>query len=389
MTLLDKGPQYAAFIGVFLGLATVFFSMRMYVKTFITKGWGVDDLLLIVSFIFFVTYCTSAALGVKYGTGRHVSNIPPQDIPKALYCWFLCELFYTLTTVFIRASISVFLIRICVKRVLKVIIYTTMAVVVVFSTIYFFIVLFQCSPVDYFWNVYRGAHGTCINPTIVPNASIAHSVVSFSADWVLGLLPIAMIWKLQMNRRTKWSLGAILAVGLLAGIATMIRIPFIKFLSITDDFLYATTNVAICSTVEASLGIVAASAYTLRPLFRSFYSDSSRGHPGSSNSKGAYMKKQSSRRSQTGEPARSNQDIPLFGIDSAPAGKLTVATTRSPFGDSNEDLGHNHDALGTLEDEHGRGIQVRRTFEISRAAEDGPLVPWQRPENSSSATSIV
>jgi hypothetical protein len=41
----------AAFIGVFLGLATVFFSMRMYVKAFITKGWGVDDLLLIVSFV--------------------------------------------------------------------------------------------------------------------------------------------------------------------------------------------------------------------------------------------------------------------------------------------------------------------------------------------------
>jgi hypothetical protein len=58
--------------------------------------------------------------------------------------------------------------------------------------------------------------GSCINPAAVPDASIAHSAVSFSADWVLGLLPIALIWKLQMNRRTKVSVAAILGLGLLS-----------------------------------------------------------------------------------------------------------------------------------------------------------------------------
>jgi hypothetical protein len=98
-----------------------------------------------------------------------------------------------------------------------------------------------------------------MDPRVVPDASYAHSVVSFTADWVLGLLPIAMIWNLQMNRRTKISLACILALGLLlvslnpfilpqiklingsAGVATMIRIPYIRVLTITDDFLYATT----------------------------------------------------------------------------------------------------------------------------------------------------
>jgi hypothetical protein len=54
-----------------------------------------------------------------------------------------------------------------------------------------------------------------MNPAAVPDASIAHSAVSFTADWVLGLLPIALIWNLQINRRTKISLACILAVGLL------------------------------------------------------------------------------------------------------------------------------------------------------------------------------
>lgn len=55
-----------------------------------------------------------------------------------------------------------------------------------------------------------------MNPRVVPDASYAHSVVSFTADWVLGLLPVALIWNLQMNRRTKISLAGILAIGLLS-----------------------------------------------------------------------------------------------------------------------------------------------------------------------------
>lgn len=51
-----------------------------------------------------------------------------------------------------RLSIAVFLIRICSERIYKIIIYATMVMVLAFSTFYFFVILFQCSPVDYFWN---------------------------------------------------------------------------------------------------------------------------------------------------------------------------------------------------------------------------------------------
>lgn len=41
-----------------------------------------------------------------------------------------------------------------------------------------------------------------------------------------------------------------------------------------NDFLYSTMDVAIWSTVEVSIGIVASAAATLRPLFRVFFSGS-------------------------------------------------------------------------------------------------------------------
>lgn len=57
-----------------------------------------------------------------------------------------------------------------------------------------------------------------------------------------------------------------------ASTATIIRIPFIRGLANQGDFLYATTDVAIWSTVETGIGITASAIATLRPLFRTFFS---------------------------------------------------------------------------------------------------------------------
>lgn len=116
--------------------------------------------------------------------------------------------------------------------------------------------------------------------------------------------------------------------------------------------------------MEASLGIVAASAYTLRPLFRSLLNLSSR-VPGYTTSKGGgasgagYMQNKARR---TGENSRgapsSQQGIPMHPepVHLASA----VASTRSPFGDSNEDV------RGPSQDSEQGGIRVQRGFEILR-----------------------
>lgn len=41
----------AAVLGLFLGLAYIFVSLRVYVKTFLSKSWGADDYLLLLSLV--------------------------------------------------------------------------------------------------------------------------------------------------------------------------------------------------------------------------------------------------------------------------------------------------------------------------------------------------
>lgn len=154
-----------------------------------------------------------------------------------------------------------------------------------------------------------------------------------------------------------------------AGVATMIRIPYIKVLAITDDFLFATTDVAVWSTVEPGLGLVAAGGATLRPLFRSFYNLSSNRrsvtHP--------YLPSNPRSKSHISSPSSMNRQESIRLRDDIvdPRGTVTSAM-RSPFADSFE-VG-TEEAWSGLGGDGGEGkesggIKVHRTVEVSRVQE--------------------
>ena len=113
----------------------------------------------------------------------------------------------------LKFSIGVFLMRIAVNPIQIYIIWVVMSVVGVFSIFYFFLIIFQCHPVAYFWAQYSGLKGSCVNPSVIADSTYAHSAVSCFADWTLGTLPIFMVWDLAMNPRTKLSVAMILAFG--------------------------------------------------------------------------------------------------------------------------------------------------------------------------------
>ena len=114
---------------------------------------------------------------------------------------------------FLKLSIGIMLLRIAVAKVHKIIIYTTLVVIELYGAFFFFLFVLQCRPSSYFWTRYAGGTGTCIDPTITVDATYAYSAISCCADWILGIIPVFLVWNLQMNIRTKLSVAAILALG--------------------------------------------------------------------------------------------------------------------------------------------------------------------------------
>jgi hypothetical protein len=127
--------------------------------------------------------------------------------------WWACEPVYVLANMALKFSIGIFLLRIAVARIHRVIIWTTIGVVEIYGAFYFFLFVLQCRPSAYFWTQYTGGKGTCINPKITVDATYAYSAVSCIADWTLGIIPIFLVWNLRMQRRMKYTVAMILGVG--------------------------------------------------------------------------------------------------------------------------------------------------------------------------------
>lgn len=89
-----------------------------------------------------------------------------------------------------------------------------MALATAIGIIFFFLTMFQCSPVHYFWNrAQPNAHGSCINKTPLVGVAYLYSVGAAITDLTIGLLPVALIWNLRMNRRTKIAIVIVLGIG--------------------------------------------------------------------------------------------------------------------------------------------------------------------------------
>lgn len=130
--------------------------------------------------------------------------------------WWIAELGYVSSTTTLKLSIGVYLLRLCVKKIHRIVIWVVLSAVTVFSLFYFFLIIFQCRPTSYFWNQYNpkvAGHGHCVWANMIAGSTYTHSGLSVVADWMLGILPVFLVWDLNMNPRTKVSVALILGLG--------------------------------------------------------------------------------------------------------------------------------------------------------------------------------
>ncbi|KAF3344851.1 hypothetical protein BJF96_g8484 [Verticillium dahliae] len=267
----SRGVQMFYIQLVFLIIAGLFVLLRVYVRAVLVKKVTLDDWLIFLAMLIYLVYGAVALDGIRNGaTGKSLAELKIDDAAVSLRAWYICEVLYAPTTLAIRASVCVLLLRLASNKIHRWIIWINLAVVSVVSIAFFFLLVFQCSPVHFFWRQLYGIQGTCIDRNIVPYATIAHSVISALSDWCLGLLPIALLWNVDINRRTKVIIAILLSMGMVAGIALIVRIPFVRHMDISMEFLYATIDVAIWSIMEPALGIIAACTATFRPLFKNW-----------------------------------------------------------------------------------------------------------------------
>jgi hypothetical protein len=292
--------------------------------------------------------------------------------------WWTCEPLYVLSNMALKASIAIFLLRICVKKVHKYIIWTVTVVNEIYSLFFFLLFVLQCRPTSLFWLRYLPANdprvpsGHCMDATIVSNSFYGYSAISCFTDWTFSILPIFLVWELQMNSRVKVSVVLILAAGVIASSATIVRFPYLHTLGDIDDFLYSTSDVAIWSTVETGIGITASALATLRPLLRVFLGAGSSA-PGHGTSARQWPKSASEHPKSGYIRSTSHQGDEAFDLHETSKQRLGITTVirHGQEGDVEAGKYKSHDELSDASDSVSRLDTWNNNNSQSNLADDG------------------
>lgn len=93
-----------------------------------------------------------------------------------------------------------------------------------------------------------------------------NSIVNIITDVIFAVIPIPVVLKLQVNRRTKMTLTLVLSLGFIACIAGILKARLQVTAIQTPDSAFE-NSFQIWYMLELCLGILAASLPTLKPLF--------------------------------------------------------------------------------------------------------------------------
>lgn len=143
------------------------------------------------------------------GIGKHASEMPPDQVSAAFLAWYVCELIYGPLSALIRTSIAVLILHFKPSKRQKWILHTCLGVMYIFTIIYFFFNLLQCSPPWYFWKKFEdpSMSGSCPHPHLLPTAAIAHSLIAAFSDFTISILSAFIIKQNMLNHRTMTTSG--------------------------------------------------------------------------------------------------------------------------------------------------------------------------------------
>jgi hypothetical protein len=123
----------------------------------------------------------------------------------------------------VKISIIMTLLRLTINRIHVWILYTAISFASAIGLVFLFFTVFQCGPVDYFWN--RGTRtetGTCISADLLINIGYFYSASAAFTDLIFVLVPVALVWNLHMDRRNKSAVIGILGIGCMLVVPTLL-----------------------------------------------------------------------------------------------------------------------------------------------------------------------
>ncbi|PSN69611.1 hypothetical protein BS50DRAFT_618648 [Corynespora cassiicola Philippines] len=242
--------------------------LRLYTRLRVMKKFSWEDGVICGSFLLIVPIISLSVPAVRLGILRkshEVSRHNASQLSKLIYVHAaLCIPCLALS----KISILLQMIRIFIpcKRTPS---WYAMVIFTWFNTIWFIGAelssIFQCSPIKTVWH--PEIRGQCINLVV---RALMSGVFNIISDITMLVLPMFWISRLRLDLRKKITAALVFIVGLLACVASILRVAFTAELAQRSNHSDPTsrTLVSACVAAEAAAAIICANLPTLPAFIR-------------------------------------------------------------------------------------------------------------------------
>lgn len=216
----NLGPHLTAVIWALILLAAAFLGTRIYCKSRFNGTIWWDDGILIASFVcLLVDVCLTTYL-VSLGYGRHIWDFPFENFSRFSLAVVIRAVFSITALAWSKTAFGITLLRLTtgwMKATVWFVIITVNISLGLSALLYFV----QCKPLSAAWD--PSVDGTCIDNQILYKYNVFSGAYGAAMDFALALLPWKLLMVLQMRKKEKIGAGLAMSMGVLAGIAAIVK----------------------------------------------------------------------------------------------------------------------------------------------------------------------
>lgn len=200
---------------------------------------------------------------VHYGFGTRQQYLSPshlQEFRKYTYGEWI-QTFATL--MWTKVSICLFLMRLPNSKPMLRPLQWAVAFLLFSNTVLTVMWIMQCQPIHAAWD----NEGFCLDRLAKEGIVLVQAIISIVSDFSFAALPIVILWRVQIDFKTKIGLWLLMCLGFITGTCSLVR-TVLNGQSVPDDETYGGIVNWLWRLLEVQLGIIAACVPTLRPLYK-------------------------------------------------------------------------------------------------------------------------
>ncbi|KAF7503657.1 hypothetical protein GJ744_003386 [Endocarpon pusillum] len=265
--LSSSGVSLVIVCAVFIVPTIAAVGLRLWARRIQKVSLCFNDHAIVLALLFEIAFTVVLIIAVVDGkVGYHIGSLTTDQIVILTKTYFASEPLWVSANSCIKLSILHLYVRIFSVQKFRYAVYAVAALVVAYWASTFIRMFFLCSPFAFSWDK-TIPNGRCID---VAAAYLSATIINLILDVMVIILPMPVLWRLQMPTGKKVGISAIFSIGAVICVIIIFRIIYVVHLDL-NDLSYSIVEDCIFSNLEPCLGIINATLPTLRPALSKIF----------------------------------------------------------------------------------------------------------------------